>query len=49
MSRPFPADNPFFRGYYAPVVAESDAPHLPITGEMPAGLVGTLYRNGPNP
>jgi carotenoid cleavage dioxygenase len=49
VSKPFPADNPFFRGYYAPVIAESDAPHLPVTGEMPAGLAGTLYRNGPNP
>ena len=49
MSKPFPTDHPFLRGYYAPVCTEADAAHLPITGEMPAGLCGTLYRNGPNP
>jgi carotenoid cleavage dioxygenase len=49
MSKPFPADNPFLRGYYAPVCTEADAAHLPITGELPAELCGTLYRNGPNP
>lgn len=49
MAKPFPADHPFLRGYYAPVNAESQADHLPITGEMPKELCGTLYRNGPNP
>jgi len=49
MSKPFPADNPFFRGYYAPVHTEADAAHLPVSGEIPAQLAGTLYRNGPNP
>jgi carotenoid cleavage dioxygenase len=47
--RPFPADEPFLRGYYAPVNVEGDAAHLPVDGEIPAGLAGTLYRNGPNP
>jgi carotenoid cleavage dioxygenase len=49
MAKPFPTDEPFLRGYYAPLHAECDAPNLPITGELPAGLAGTLYRNGPNP
>lgn len=49
MSKPFPTDHPFLRGYYAPVHTEADAAHLPVTGEIPADLAGTLYRNGPNP
>lgn len=49
MAHAFPTDEPFLSGGYAPLHAESDAPNLPITGEMPAGLSGTLYRNGPNP
>lgn len=34
---------------YAPLGMECDAPHLPIVGELPHGLEGTLYRNGPDP
>lgn len=34
---------------YAPLGMECDAPHLPIVGELPRGLEGTLYRNGPDP
>lgn len=49
MSRPFPTDNPFLRGYYAPVHFEAEAYHLPITGQLPRELSGTYYRNGPNP
>jgi carotenoid cleavage dioxygenase len=49
MAKAFPTDNPFLRGYYAPVNTEADAAHLHITGEMPKELCGTLYRNGPNP
>ncbi|MBL0897253.1 MAG: carotenoid oxygenase family protein, partial [Reyranella sp.] len=49
MAKAFPTDNPFLRGYYAPVNTEADAAHLHITGEMPKDLCGTLYRNGPNP
>ena len=49
MAKPFPTDNPFLQGYYAPVNTEADAGHLQITGEMPRELCGTLYRNGPNP
>jgi carotenoid cleavage dioxygenase len=49
MAKAFPTDNPFLRGYYAPVNTEADAGHLHISGEMPKELCGTLYRNGPNP
>ena len=28
---------------------ECDAPNLKVVGELPRGLNGTLYRNGPNP
>ncbi len=49
MAKPFPADEPFLRGYYAPLNAECDAANLQVTGELPRELFGTLYRNGPNP
>jgi carotenoid cleavage dioxygenase len=49
MSKPFPTDDPFLRGYYAPLHMECDAPNLPVTGEIPKELNGWLYRNGPNP
>ena len=49
MAKPFPTDDPFLRGYYAPLNAECDAPNLQITGEIPPQLNGSLYRNGPNP
>ena len=48
MSQPFPAQ-PFFVGNYAPISFEADAPDLPVRGELPKDLAGTLYRNGPNP
>ena len=48
MSQPFPLD-PFFSGNYAPISFEADAPDLPLRGELPKKLTGTLYRNGPNP
>jgi carotenoid cleavage dioxygenase len=44
-----PTDDPFLLGYYAPIHTESDAPDLKISGDMPKGLHGTLYRNGPDP
>ena len=44
-----PTDDPFLRGYYAPIHSESDEPDLKIQGDMPKALHGTLYRNGPNP
>ena len=49
MAKAFPTDNPFLKGYFAPVNTEADAGHLQISGEMPKELLGTLYRNGPNP
>ncbi|HEX2561462.1 carotenoid oxygenase family protein [Phenylobacterium sp.] len=40
--------NPYLRGNFAPVRTEDDF-ELAVTGEIPEGLRGTLYRNGPNP
>jgi len=48
MSRPFPKTRPF-TGNYAPILMECDAYDLPVDGELPAGLRGTLLRNGANP
>ena len=39
----------FLEGNYGPIGMECDAPHLPVAGELPRGLEGTLYRNGPDP
>jgi carotenoid cleavage dioxygenase-like enzyme len=41
--------NPFLEGNFAPIWTEADAFSLPIRGELPAELQGTLFRNGPNP
>lgn len=38
-----PVDN------FAPVGDECDLADLPVLGELPRGLAGTLFRNGPNP
>lgn len=40
--------NPFLSGNFAPLRSEDDF-ELPVEGKLPAGLSGTLYRNGPNP
>jgi len=48
MSKPYPS-NPFLEDNYGPVWTESIAYDLPVIGEIPAGLSGSLYRNGPNP
>lgn len=46
--KPFLKD-PMLTGNYAPITAESHAPDLVVVeGELPEGLTGTLYRNGPN-
>ncbi|WP_291692108.1 carotenoid oxygenase family protein [Bradyrhizobium sp.] len=37
------------RSNLGPIPFECDAPFLKVTGELPRGLDGTLYRNGPNP
>jgi carotenoid cleavage dioxygenase-like enzyme len=34
---------------FAPIHAEYDLPDLQIAGDLPCGLNGTLFRNGPNP
>lgn len=36
-------------GNFAPITFEAEARFLPVVGELPRGLSGTLYRNGPNP
>jgi len=48
---PFSADvgNSYLIGPYGPVLEEVTAFDLPVTGEIPASLVGRFVRNGPNP
>jgi carotenoid cleavage dioxygenase-like enzyme len=41
--------NRYLSGNYAPVHGEDDFAALPIEGEIPRELSGSLYRNGPNP
>jgi len=41
--------NPYLAGNFAPVREESVFDNLLIEGEIPRGLHGALYRNGPNP
>src|SRR3954471_10942795 len=41
--------NPYLTSNFAPVRSEDDFDALPIIGEIPKGLSGALYRNGPNP
>src|SRR5271156_735418 len=41
--------NPKLEGNYAPISIECEAAHLPVIGEIPRGLNGRLFRNGPNP
>ncbi len=48
MASPFPA-HPNYQGFYAPFRAEVDAPDLIVEGTLPGDLVGTFYRNGPDP
>lgn len=40
--------NPYLSGNFAPVRSEDDFV-LEVVGEIPAGLNGAFYRNGPNP
>jgi len=40
--------NPFLTGNYGPVRSEDDY-ELEVVGEIPTGLRGAFYRNGPNP
>ena len=48
MASMFP-NHPNLIGGFAPLQMECDAPDLIIEGEVPRGLNGTFYRNGPNP
>ena len=48
MSQPFP-DNPYLQGHYRPFGAEMAAENLVVEGNIPEGLAGTFYRNGPDP
>jgi carotenoid cleavage dioxygenase len=41
--------NPYLAGDFAPVRSEDDFSDLPVKGEIPRGLAGVLFRNGPNP
>ena len=40
--------NPYLAGNFAPIRSEDDF-DLTVSGEMPAGLRGALFRIGPNP
>jgi carotenoid cleavage dioxygenase len=42
-------DNPYLHGVYAPTLDEMHVEDLPVSGELPADLVGGYFRNGPNP
>lgn len=41
--------SPVLSGNFAPIWTESDAYSLPVWGDLPEDLAGTLFRNGPNP
>ena len=43
-----PRIDPYLSGNFAPVRSEDDL-ELSVVGEIPAGLSGAFYRNGPNP
>ena len=43
-----PRIDPYLSGNFAPVRGEDDF-DLTVVGEIPAGLAGAFYRNGPNP
>ena len=48
MAQPF-QDNPYLKGYYRPFGAEMEAENLVVEGVIPDAIVGTFYRNGPDP
>ena len=41
-------ENPYLRGFHAPVAGETSAEDLAVEGEIPADLYGAYVRNGPN-
>jgi carotenoid cleavage dioxygenase-like enzyme len=48
MDGPTPTTNPYLSGNFAPVRSEDDY-DLEVAGEIPSGLRGAFYRNGPIP
>jgi carotenoid cleavage dioxygenase-like enzyme len=48
MSQPF-SNDPMNSGLFAPWPMEGEIRDIAVSGEIPADLHGTLYRNGPNP
>jgi carotenoid cleavage dioxygenase-like enzyme len=42
-------DNPYLHGIYAPTTLELSESGLQVEGEIPKDLLGTYFRNGPNP
>jgi len=41
--------NPYLSGNFGPLSTEDDFQDLKVRGEIPSGLRGAFYRNGPNP
>jgi carotenoid cleavage dioxygenase-like enzyme len=41
--------NPFLQGNFAPIKSEDTVDELQVEGQIPRELVGTYFRNGPNP
>lgn len=41
--------NPYLSGNFAPIATEDDFHDLKVRGDIPKGLRGAFYRNGPNP
>ena len=46
--KPFPA-TPGLTGAYAPLLLEGNIADCVVEGDLPAGIAGSYYRNGPNP
>ena len=46
--KPFPA-TPGLTGAYAPLLLEGQIADCVVEGDLPAGIAGSYYRNGPNP
>jgi carotenoid cleavage dioxygenase-like enzyme len=49
VTRPYPQDNAFLTGNFAPWRMEGEIDDCVVVGELPGQLHGVLYRNGPNP
>ena len=42
-------DNPYLHGVYAPTTLQLSESGLRVEGTLPTDLLGTYFRNGPNP